>query len=561
MIPEIDNLDWSEVRPITTRNKEIKLMKSAPPSEQFWNLYREQKPALQSAGFSLSKFSSIWSVNWWARQGGEFAYPVIGDVISKESVNVDESPMTPVPLVNKKGMLPYQETLVQQVVASMKRHNASLNGCGTGVGKTYITLFAAREMGAKLLIICPKGIVTDWKRAAIAAGVEIVGAFGWEWMKTGKTPFLSWSMKRKANGEVTKDKMQFNIPKGVCVVFDEAHRAGAMDSQNADMLEACHRQGVPIFMLTATLANDPTRMRAPGKVLGLHRGGASFYSWMKTHGVVEKMFGRRKVYQFAGSSRHLNAINASIFPRLGCRVTAKDLGDAFPASQVIAKSYDMEESREISLAYQEMEAECERLEASFNGSASEKKACILAEIMRARRKIEILKVPLFVSLTRDALEEGNSVFITVNFTATLEELVRILKAKCWIRGGQKDDERRGMIDSFQRNDQRVIIGNIKACREGLNLHDIHGGHPRMALIMPTPSAFDLKQVLGRVHRVGGLTPSIQRIVYAAGTIEESVCENLATKLDQLDLLMDGELQGRIFPSGYSAMRPATEEEE
>jgi hypothetical protein len=64
--------------------------------------------------------------------------------------------------------------------------------------------------------------------------------------------------------------------------------------------------------------------------------------------------------------------------------------------------------------------------------------------------------------------------------------------------------------------------------------------------MPSPSVFDLKQVLGRVHRAGGKTKSIQYIVYAAGVfVEENICEKLDGKLKRMDLLADGEIDGTI----------------
>jgi hypothetical protein len=91
-----------------------------------------------------------------------------------------------------------------------------------------------------------------------------------------------------------------------------------------------------------------------------------------------------------------------------------------------------------------------------------------------------------------------------------------------------------------------MIGIIQACREGLNLHDVNGKYSRVAMIMPTYSVFDLKQVLGRVHRAGGKSKSIQYLIYAAGVdIEESVCSSLDAKLKRMDTLMDGEIDGSI----------------
>jgi hypothetical protein len=87
---------------------------------------------------------------------------------------------------------------------------------------------------------------------------------------------------------------------------------------------------------------------------------------------------------------------------------------------------------------------------------------------------------------------------------------------------------------------------IQACREGLNLHDLHGNHPRVALHMPTFSSYDLKQVLGRVHRAGGKSKSIQYIVYASGVmLEEDICAKLDAKIKNMDVLADGRIDDSI----------------
>lgn len=73
---------------------------------------------------------------------------------------------------------------------------------------------------------------------------------------------------------------------------------------------------------------------------------------------------------------------------------------------------------------------------------------------------------------------------------------------------------------------------------------LHGKREREAIIMPTFNATTLKQVFGRVHRANG-SRSRQRILFAAGTIEEDICANVRAKLDNLDLLNDGDTQGNL----------------
>jgi hypothetical protein len=553
---EINNLNWSEPSCITTSRGPV-VAKSADPNGAFWTLWREHRQAMSGAGFSVGKFAGNWKVTWWEREG-KFNLPILDRAPIVEQETLPELP----PLKYPHGFLSYQPHAVQVLNHAMTELNASLNASGTGTGKTFMTLGVVRERERRILVICPKGIVSDWKDACKAMGVEVAGVFGWEWMKTGKTEFLKWTYKRikKRVGREfvlvdAKDKLVWNVPDDVDVVFDECHRAANSETIASDMLIDAVASGFPIHLLSATVADNPIKMRAVGYALKLHRNGKDFLDWMKDHGVRKGRFG----FEFQGSARHLQSIHKSIFPTRGIRIRADQLGKAFPETQILAKSYDMEESKAIASVYAEMMDKCAEIEARETGSS--RAACILVEILRARQKVELLKIPLMVSLTRDYHAEGNSVFMAVNFRETVKVLCEQLKTDHVIVGGQTAEARKDFISRFQSNESNVIIGIIKACREGLNLHDIHGDHPRVSLISPTPSAFDLRQVLGRVWRAGGKTPSLQRILFARDTVEEEVCRSIATKLDQLDLLMDGDLQRGVFPNNYSEMRPQTTDEE
>ena len=125
--------------------------------------------------------------------------------------------------------------------------------------------------------------------------------------------------------------------------------------------------------------------------------------------------------------------------------------------------------------------------------------------IRARQKVELLKVPLFVELTEDLIEDGNSVVIMVNFRDTITALAKKLKTNCIIWGDNKGSERQDNIDNFQSDESRVIIVNIVAGGVGVSLHDTIGNHPRVLLISPNDSALVLRQAFGRIHRTGAKT--------------------------------------------------------
>ena len=90
-----------------------------------------------------------------------------------------------------------------------------------------------------------------------------------------------------------------------------------------------------------------------------------------------------------------------------------------------------------------------------------------------------------------------------------------------------------------------MLVNSAAGNAGIGLHDLNGTYARGSILSPSYSAINLVQCLGRIHRAEGKTPCIQKIMFAAGTIEERCCERVQSKLDNLDLLNDGDLIGDV----------------
>jgi SNF2 family DNA or RNA helicase len=260
-----------------------------------------------------------------------------------------------------------------------------------------------------------------------------------------------------------------------------------------------------------------------------------FFDWINKHGCNQNDWG---YYVFQGNEKHLKKIHKQIYPNKGHRVSIKELGDKFPDTQISAESYTMDNANKIQAIYKKMEKQLLTLkDKSVNDSNS-----YLTYLLRARQQVELLKVPTLIEIAENAIEEGNSVVIFVNFTETLKALAERLDTKSVVYGEQTDSERETIVNNFQIDNSRIIILNIKAGGVGISLHDLNGNYPRLSLICPTYSAQDMKQSLGRVHRSGGKTKSIQKIIYAANTIEEKVCEKMKAKLNNIDLLNDGDLQ-------------------
>ena len=529
----LDTVEFSQPMSTTTK-RGPRLLRKASVTSEFWTLYRadkdDYKQVMGDLGFQLSKFREQWELAWWSR--ADLSFPTIPSS-SPEKVEPEVKYDLP-PLLYPEKLFEYQLTSVQLALRSMSKYNRALLGHGTGMGKTAIAIAVARERGRRVAVICPKPITTDWHRLAKYLGVETYEVCGWEWVKTGKSKIGRWTDDKKK-------EFQFMLPPDTDLVFDEVHRAKAQgNTQNAFLLRDAVVQNVPTIALSATIADDPTKMWAIGQFLGLHQGGKDFFRFLNANGCYNTNFGM----QFKGNNKILKSLHGRIFPDRGNRLKPSDVGSAFPETLIQARAFDMDTARDIAKEYDDLLMRVEQIRMQENVASS--MGAVLAEMTRARQKIELFKAPAVCAMVKDLIEEGNSVFIAVNFTETLKFMEEELKTTCSIRGGQSDMVRRGNIDSFQNDKSRVIIGIIQACREGLNLHDLNGKYSRVALIMPTYSVFDLKQVLGRVHRAGGKSKSIQYLIYAAGVdIEESVCSSLDAKLKRMDTLMDGEVDGTI----------------
>lgn len=422
-------------------------------------------------------------------------------------------------------LLPYQLPAVRSQSIALQ-NGGTLDASDTGTGKTYIALAVCTVLSRRAYVVCPKAVIPSWQRAAAHFGVALAGVCNYETLTRGNQPAVTKTGKEKIS-------FTWNLPAETIIVIDECHRMKDGKTLNNKMGIAALRQGYGVFGLSATAADNPMQMKFSGSLTGLFEP-AEFWSWAAANGVYQSSFG----YKFNDDREVLTKIHSQIFPKRGFRLRVKDLGDAFPESQIAAEAYGVNGAeKEIQKVYSEMKAELKRLKAKESGDGD---ALPITIRLRARQRVELLKVPAMVEMAEDAIEEGMSVAIFVNFNESADALCEKLKTRCAIRGGQSAVERESNIASFQADHQPVIVCNIKAGGAGVSLHGSPEARTRLAIISPSDSGQDLKQALGRVWRANG-AKSIQRIFFAAGTVEEKVCENVRAKISRIDAINDGDL--------------------
>lgn len=499
----------------------------------FWN---NSKVKLKAQGYSISKNKlGQWTLNEWQTYKADFRSDFGKDNKVEPLTIQKESTLQQYTVKNVKGLREFQIPSVAKLCAAILKNKAALDGSDTGAGKTYTAVGVARELGMGIAVVCPKAVIYSWNKVIKGHfGMKPEFVLNYESVKTGKYKEIgTW---KKVSKTSTREVFTWNIPKNTLIIFDESHRLKGHGTQNSEIAIAAKKQGYKILCCSATNAIDPIELKTVGLITGLYKTG-KWLAFLREHGCEQGRFG----WEFSGDKEILKKLHADLFLDRGVRVRREDI-KGFPDSEVIAEAYNIDEKSEKDLkeVYEEMEKELKYLQAQCKNT-KEYQVNSMVIMLRARQRAELIKVPLFVEMAEDALEDGMSVVIFVNFSETVRALSKRLNTNCVVWGENKIGERETHILDFQDDKKRVIIVNIKAGGAGLSLHDLNGNYPRLSLISPTPSAVDLRQALGRVWRDGGKTKSLQKIIFAANTVEEEVCEKVKMKLSALDTINDGDV--------------------
>jgi superfamily II DNA or RNA helicase len=433
---------------------------------------------------------------------------------------------------------PWQETSKTALLDVLRRHGAAADMSDGGTGKTYTAVSVAKELDRPTLVVCPKALIPTWNRVGEYLGNES-DVLNYEMIRTGRTAYGRFDTGKKS--------FRWHPELGFLIV-DEAHRCAGRNSLQSQFLIAARQQRIPTLILSATLADNPLELGAAGYLLGLHDGfdprdtlrnfgriKVSFSDWLRRNGCVwdgtQWLFGGSREQQVANMAR----IHAQILPEHGVRVRIPELGDQFPTTQISAELYSIDDPSEVNALYYEMQEALEALHTRTLADGDEP----VVKLLRARQKVELLKVPIFVEMACDAKSQGQKVVIFVNFARTLHEVCVKLGTNCRVDGSQIGPrgatERQRCVDDFQGGRSPWIVCNCEAGGVGLSLH----GKNRLALISPGWSAKVFKQVVMRVHRDGG-EHSLQRAICLAGTEEEQVARQLSHKLERLDALNDAD---------------------
>jgi hypothetical protein len=405
-----------------------------------------------------------------------------------------------------------------------------------GTGKTYVGCEVLRRFDLPTLVVCPAIARTAWRRVGQYMGVEFDVA-SYEALVRTETPYGRWTCLKR--GVRTYRQWAWG-PEVQMVLFDEWHRAGGIGTLSSKLVIAAVTQNKYMLGATATIAESPTQFDAIGYALGLHRHH-DFRMWCLRHGC----FLMHNSVHFTTSAARGETIMRGIHERLATRCVRVRIDalppGTFPGAVMELPEIEVHEHAEIDRLHAEARAAYTELHAKQFADGSEQLP--LVRLLRARQRIELLKVPGFCELAQSALDAGQTVLVFLNFNASIDAFKESMPEAAVITGTTPQRERDRIVDAVQADQQRLVALNAECGGVNLSLHDVTGRFPRTSLVSMGFRAKVVRQVFGRTRRDGSRSTPRIFVPIAVGTVEERIKQICERKFLNLDTLNDGDLQG------------------
>jgi hypothetical protein len=377
-------------------------------------------------------------------------------------------------------------------------------------------------------------------------------------------------------------RVEWKLPDNTLIIFDEAHKgrngkcsgkttanSKLMVSVRPYLSKVKHVYGL---FLSATLTDQLSNFDVIAYILGLYR---PYHP--KMYGQWLRQYGRDSAVIYT-------KVHGMLFPNYASRMSIKTIKEEtgnsiFGFNDVKAETYpvDKETAAEIEKNHQKIQEILMELRAKGISEG-------YGRTIRYWQRIEALKVPTVAEQVVSKLQTWVSVVVFVNFTNTKNLLYdHVLEAGRgiitadqidFIDGSQTAEQREEIVNNFRDDKTFVLIANIKAGGTAISLHPRIGGQrQRHSIAFPTWSATDLKQALGRIYRANAGSDAFQRIFYCVYkdseekesdqrvenesesdgekekeveerptlSIEEMLCRNVNIKLENIELLNNGNL--------------------
>jgi len=381
------------------------------------------------------------------------------------------------------------------------------------LGKTFPTVTAALKHGP-VLVVCPAIVKSVWANAFLRIGTVYAEVI------SGRS--AASAIVRHPVTIINYDLIQY-MPKEAfslykTLILDESHR---IKNHTAKRTVACMAAmaAIPnVYALSGTpIPNRPIELWPLLHGLGVYRGG--YYDFAARYA---KMWKAPWGLDVSGAS-NLPELKALMKP-IVLRRKKEDVFKDYTQPQVSLITFDLPVNKREQHFDASALAENPNAIMAFEG---------LSEIML---EAGLQKVAPAVEFIEDKLNEGEPLIVFVHHKEVARRLAEELKKHkpCTVTGETSDKARTQAIEDFQSGKTDLIIGNIAAMSEGVDLSRAD----TVIFVEATWQTSALEQATSRMENVvkSGFTPLVYLLTIRA-SLDHNVLGKVLRKLSIIDQII------------------------
>jgi len=444
--------------------------------------------------------------------------------------------------------IPFQKTAALELADKLLKERGALLQAGTGVGKTYITAQALKQVIPTLLKseapdtpfpvlwIGPAATMIQTQRVLKSYGIaQYVMTLSYSALTSPKT---GGAMFYQTRTEVTYGQEQIVYDWRECmlprlVVFDECQAL-----KNEESTRTAIARGLPDSVKRLFISATPYQRVCEARTVMVGVGMRSEYNVLPlSQGTAPSVMRSLATYgnTSAYSPRAMEKVKGVMQPYT---VNVKGIRFKHKARTecVLINFQRSEERQAYENAYNEYLEELFKLRGQTGHGIL---AARLVAMQKFRQKAEEIRSPIVAGRAHNAITEGSQVIIASNFKNMLRGAWQALTKRYgydpdrigFVTGGQTAEQRQRHVDEFQAGKRDVMLLTMQAGGVGISLHhEQDEARPRHIILPPTWSAIDLIQCLGRSHRITSRSNTLQEVLWYRNTIEERVAAVVENKV-------------------------------
>lgn len=454
-------------------------------------------------------------------------------------------------------------------------------------GKTYVTLWLAKQFGFRLLIVCPVIAIDVWKRTTAEYGVEVIDVISYQSLRSQKNHQPKHGLLQRIDtftGKVnqvhfypTKEYSEL-MNQGIFVIFDEVQNI----KNNSDQYKACSALLRPILaggrsrfgLLSGTPFDKEDHAVNLLKLIGFIRSPRLYNYITETkelvlEGLLELIDACRFINpqetdkvlaEIPITKGNMNTLCYTLY----IRVVKANMSGAMAAPTDITGTFNVangfynispERATELAAAINDLASAV-----NFNENTGTAKigADTIGEVTKALVRIENAKTLDWARVAAQALNDDPTlkVVISVNYTSTINELKNLLQLfdPLVLNGDIPANKRSSIVKMFNEDaTKRLILMNTAVGGIGISLYSPLPNSPRLMLLSPSYKLLDVTQAAARIFGPGMTSDATVHMFYGlgVGARETGILSALARKTQVLKGTLEV-TEELVLPGDYPA---------